>query len=136
MTDPEFSKRIKDLMLREKLDFNNVNLLKLGRHFRLSQNSKLIVGRDEKENQRLINLAQDGDYLFGPAQIAGPTALGRGCFNEGLVDLAAGIVCSYCDLNGKQNADISLRILPNAQEKILNALPLERDKFAALRIGS
>ena len=136
LTDPEFSKRIKDLMLRGKLDFNNVNLLKLGRHFRLSQDSKLIVGRDEKENQRLINLAQDGDYLFGPTQIAGPTALGRGYFNAGLVDLAVGIVCSYCDLDGKQNADISLRIFPNAQEKIINALPLERDKFAALRIGS
>jgi len=55
LTDPQFSKRIRDLMQYlddpEKVpSINDVELLKVGRHFRLSHAAKLIVGRDQNEN--------------------------------------------------------------------------------------
>ena len=65
LTDPGFAKRMKDLMLH-KPDFslNDVHLLKVGRHFRLSDGVKLVVGRNEEENQKIETFAQEGDYFI------------------------------------------------------------------------
>jgi hypothetical protein len=134
LTDPEFSKRMKDLLLHGRIDLNNVNLLKVGRHFRLSQASKLIVGRNENENYRIIQLAQDGDYLFEPRTNAGPTALGRGIFDEGLVQLAGAIVSSYCDRPDTAQSEISVHLLPLKEERFFCASILTKDALAKLRI--
>jgi tRNA U34 2-thiouridine synthase MnmA/TrmU len=119
LTDPEFAKRLKDLMTHGTLDVNNVGLLKIGRHFRFSPAAKLVVGRNEKENTRLLEFAKVGDYLFMPKDIAGPTALGRGSFDDKLIRDSCGIVCRYSDLEPGASADILYRAFPSQEEKIL-----------------
>ena len=59
-----------------------VKILKLGRHFRLNPRAKLLVGRNEKENLRLKELAGGGDLYFTPLEINGPAALGKGVFTQ------------------------------------------------------
>ncbi|MCM8781163.1 MAG: tRNA 4-thiouridine(8) synthase ThiI [Candidatus Omnitrophica bacterium] len=120
LTDPEFSFRLKDLLRYGNLDLNNIELLKIGRHFRLSESAKLVVGRNQKENERILRLAQDNDYIFMPVDVVGPTALGRGYLDEELVQLSCRIVCYYCDLNGRENIEITLKIVPQKQERLLN----------------
>jgi hypothetical protein len=134
LTDPAFSRRIKDLIAHGKLDSPNVELLKLGRHFRLAQNTKLVVGRDEKENTRLFGLLEEGDHLFTPRNIAGPTALARGDLSKELIHLACGITCRYCDLNGSKTAEMIYKRFPGQEEKILEASALGEEEFAGLRI--
>lgn len=135
LTDPQFAKRIKDLITHGELTLKNAELLKTGRHFRLSDKAKLIVGRDEKENERLVNLAKTGDYLFTPPyDIAGPTSLGRGIFTEELIRLSCSITCRYCDLNGKKNADIIYRKISDDKEMILDSLPLNESGINNFRI--
>jgi len=134
LTNPEFAKRIKDLMRHEDLSLNNVELLKVGRHFRLSQNTKLIVGRNEKENTKILDLAKAGDYIFSPPELAGPTALARGVLNQDWIEICSKIVCRYCDLNNKPNADIAYRIIPDKEDKILVTEPMAEDKLAGFRI--
>ncbi len=102
LTTKEFSLRLKDLLKYNEFNLNNINLLKLGRHFRLSDKAKLIVGRDEPENTRLVNMAGVDDFIFtAPLDIAGPSALGRGEFDDNLVKLAASIISYYCDSPGE-----------------------------------
>ena len=135
LTDPGFSKRIKDLMACGDLNINEVELLKIGRHFRLAPDVKVIVGRDEKENYRLVNLAKEGDYLFMPNdKLAGPTSLGRGRFNEELIRFSCSITCRYCDLNDANTADIAYRALPEKEYKLIKALPTPETELEALRI--
>lgn len=134
LTDPGFAKRIKDLITFGELNINNVELLKVGRHFRLSPGAKLVVGRDEKENARLINLAKEDDYVFMPLKVPGPTALGRGVFNEELIKLSSRITCRYCDLNGSINADIVYKKIPQEKDRRFKASPIEEDKLVSLRI--
>lgn len=134
LTDPEFTKRLKELIAHQELNLNNVELLKLGRHFRISAQAKLVVGRNEKENERLVNLSQENDYLFFPSdELAGPTSLGRGSFNEGLIKLSCGITCRYCDLNGSDSAEIIYKKNPEEEnrEKIS---PIKDSLLANLRI--
>jgi len=134
LTDPEFSRRLKDVMLHGELTLDVAILLKLGRHFRLKNGAKLVVGRNESENGLLESAARDGDYLFYPKEeLAGPTALLRGGFDQELIDLSGKIICHYCDLNGSEGADIFYR-RAGGEESSLKASPLEEGLLKLLRI--
>lgn len=134
LTDPEFARRIKDLMRREELSLNNVELLKTGRHFRLSENAKLIVGRNEKENSRIQELAKEQDAVFRPLKLAGPTALARGTLDADLINTCSRIVLRYCDLNGDINADIVYNILPDKQDRTIRVEPVAQAQLEGFRI--
>ena len=64
LTDPGFSQRIKDAIEHDKLSVKDVTLLKLGRHFRLPNGGKLILGRNRSENSKLEQLAEESDVLL------------------------------------------------------------------------
>jgi tRNA U34 2-thiouridine synthase MnmA/TrmU len=134
LTDPRFSQRLRDLMKHGGYDLKNVGLLKFGRHFRLSEMAKLIVGRDEAENIEIERLAIDGDYLFyPPGDIAGPTSLGRGEFSDVLIELSARITCRYCDRK-QDPTDIVYRRFPDKEERIISVAAASEEELARLRI--
>jgi len=135
LTDPKFANRLKDLLSHQGLNPENVELLKLGRHFRISHKTKLVVGRDEKENEALESLAQENDYLFTPnEELAGPTSLGRGVFSEELLRLCCSITYRYCDLNGKGEAEIIYKRIPDKQGRVFKISAIEEAKLQSLRI--
>jgi len=134
LTDPQFSKRIRDLLEHEGLSIPNIELLKIGRHFRIADDTRLVVGRDEGENEKLANLAQDSDYLFMPSEVAGPTALGRGIFNQDLSRLACAITCRYCDLDRKRETEIVYSKKSDVQSKTFLTSALKDEQIADLRI--
>jgi len=135
LTDPAFARRLKELLGHQELSMENIELLKLGRHFRLGPRTKLIVGRQEQENAKLANLAREGDYLFYPnEELAGPTALGRGAFNEELIRLASQITCRYCDLNGTAAAEIIYKRFSEKETRLASISPAKEGDLKALRI--
>ncbi|MCK9603046.1 MAG: 7-cyano-7-deazaguanine synthase [Candidatus Omnitrophica bacterium] len=126
LTDPEFTKRLKELIAHRELSIDNVALLKIGRHFRISDSAKLIVGRDEQENKELEDLARADDYLFFPGEdLAGPTTLGRGEYSDELIELSCRLTSSYCDLNGQAKARIFYRKIPENRIEVSEVLPLD-----------
>jgi hypothetical protein len=57
LTDPIFCKRFKDLIDNSPdLNRNDIEMLKVGRHFRINPDLKMVVGRDMKENEGYSNL--------------------------------------------------------------------------------
>jgi tRNA U34 2-thiouridine synthase MnmA/TrmU len=134
LTDPRFSQRLADLMRHGGYDLKNVELLKFGRHFRLSDKAKLIVGRDENENTEIEKLTIDGDYLFyPPGDIAGPTSLGRGEFSDELIGLSARITNRYCDRK-QDSINIAYRKLPDKEERVINVAAASEDELEKFRI--
>jgi len=135
LTDPNFAKRIKDLLRYGELNLNSIELLKIGRHFRLTPNVKLIVGRNEKENESLLARLKESDYLFMPAaRIAGPTALGIGIFNNELIKLSCSLVGHYCDSGGNSRLEIVYRKASEEKEKALSVLPIGEDELTGLKV--
>ncbi|MDD5565285.1 MAG: tRNA 4-thiouridine(8) synthase ThiI [Candidatus Omnitrophica bacterium] len=134
LTDPAFSNRLKDLIMHGELSVENISLLKIGRHFRISDNARLAVGRNEEENRKLLSLAKGGDYLFMPSSVAGPTSLGRGVFSKDLAMRCAAITCRYCDLDGSLTAEIIWRRVAYGQEEIISIAPFAETDLAGLRI--
>jgi tRNA U34 2-thiouridine synthase MnmA/TrmU len=136
LTDPNYAKRLDDYWKHAK-DFtvNDAGLLKTGRYLRLSENAVLVVGRDEKENGAIERLAKSGDLLLMPTEeMAGPTALGRGQFDDALIELSARIVCRYCDLNGKPSADILCWTVPSIEKRLIHAGPIPETELARFRM--
>jgi tRNA-uridine 2-sulfurtransferase len=135
LTDAGFSNRLKDLIKHRELSLEEIELLRFGRHFRLTPHAKLIVGRNEKENGVLEQSAKQGDYLFFPTQeMAGPTALGRGNFNEKSILLSATITCRYCDLGDLPAADILCRKLGEEVRVLGNVIRVKDADIAQMRL--
>jgi len=135
LTDPCFSRRLKELLGHGELNLENLELLKVGRHFRIGKNARLAVGRDENENDLLTRLAGPGDYLFHPQDdLAGPFSLARGVFAEDMLDLCSRITASYSDTTGSGDIDVFFRYLPHSEEKARRTRCVPKDNFTHLLI--
>jgi len=97
LTEPNFSKRMKDLM-KFKPDFmlKDVELLKIGRHFRLPSGTKVIIGRNEQENNSLVKFTKDEMRHLEPQDIAGPVVLVESNTNDEDIRTAALLCSIYC----------------------------------------
>ncbi len=97
LTEEGFSRKLKDLMAHEGLSNERlVELLSVGRHFRLPGGSSLIVGRDQAENAILVGCTHLGQILSAPAGVPGPEALLLGSPSPEALNLAQQIILSYC----------------------------------------
>jgi tRNA-specific 2-thiouridylase len=135
LTDPEFTRRLKELIAHGELNLDNIELLKIGRHLRIREDAKLVVARDEKEGKELEGLAQENDYLFMPnEELAGPTSLGRGKFNQDLINLSCRITCSYCDLNGDEEAVIIIKRGAGGCPSFLKVSPISDTDLKSFKI--
>jgi len=64
LTDPNFALRLKESFDHDEDSTRDMHLLRYGRHFRLQTGAKAIVGRNERENEIISNLARKGDRLI------------------------------------------------------------------------
>ena len=136
MTDPGFADRMHDL-IKYKPDFtiNDIQLLKVGRHFRLAPEAKLIVGRNEKENNTLLNLIQNGDLNFYPVRTKGPCGIGRGHFNKTRLFTASSVIARYSDKDSStRQLEIAYKHFPNKKRDSISALPIDERSLTNLRI--
>ncbi|MCM8784292.1 MAG: hypothetical protein NC818_05935 [Candidatus Omnitrophica bacterium] len=97
LTDPIFSQRVEELLEYNELDLDNINLLKLGRYFRISSGLKLVVGRNEEDNRKLINFAKPKDLLLQVIETPGPVALAKGEDTDKFINEISKKVASYAD---------------------------------------
>ena len=75
LTDEGFSRRVKDLFDHSgDLTIEDMELLRIGRHFRMNPAVKLIVGRNESENDLLAYYGTTRS-LFQPVNFPGPSTL-------------------------------------------------------------
>lgn len=135
LTDPSFSKRLIELLAHDELNLANLELLKVGRHFRLGGHTRLVVGRDEGENNQLEQLAQAGDYLFSPQiNLVGPTALARGLIDQELILLSSQITSAYMDAPGSDKVEVLYRQFPFIKDNLQQVSRLPKAGFAYLFI--
>ena len=102
LTDRGFSNRLKEL-LEHNIDpaYFQVQLLRFGRHFRISSHSKLVVGRDEQENGIIEKFIIEDSFLLMTEKVPGPVCLLVGPDAKENIDAAAKICASYSDTKDK-----------------------------------
>lgn len=121
LTQKEFAPRLKDLFkYSKKIVERDVELLKYGRQFRY-KNSKIIVGRNKKDNENLIKLRKN-EYIFEVLGYGSPITL----LDGEDIEFAARLTARYSDNNskkttvnyGKQKPIKSIIVNPAKQEEI------------------
>jgi tRNA U34 2-thiouridine synthase MnmA/TrmU len=101
LTDPGYSTRLRDLWDHDpEAEMSDITLLKVGRHFRVNRQAKIIVGRNEHENELIEALTRWGDVLVKPKDVPGPSVMLRGQFDDSAIPLATGLTRKYSDGKG------------------------------------
>lgn len=96
LTDKTFSVKVRDLLEHSASpDAVDLNLLKVGRHFRLPDGRKVIVARDEAENRRLEALARGRLRVYVAEGFSGPSVAVNGTGARPPVGLLARIYSRY-----------------------------------------
>jgi len=96
--DKTYVKRLQDLIAHEGLQgARSLSLLRLGRHFRLTEKVKLVVGRNENENALLEGMAELYDIVLKVEDARGPTGIIPFTASEEEIELAAAVVARYSD---------------------------------------
>jgi len=97
LTCKEFANRLRDLFRHKKrCSIADVALLKIGRHFRFGEN-KIIVGRNEAENQVLADKKARNDHYFEVPDVGGPTTVLQGLKTKKAIEVAAALTAFYSD---------------------------------------
>jgi len=110
LTDPGFSRRLRDLLEHDPTaSRNDVELLKLGRHFRLDHRTKAVVGRNERENPEIEALARPEDRLAELVGLPGPLTLLRGDTPDAHVHLAAALTVRFSKARGGADVPVTVR---------------------------
>jgi hypothetical protein len=98
LTDAAFSRKLRDLFAHASADEvsdADVELLGIGRHFRLGPGLKIVLGRDAGENARLAALQGERRWLVEPDGFVGPSALVCGPRDEAALARAAELIARY-----------------------------------------
>jgi tRNA U34 2-thiouridine synthase MnmA/TrmU len=136
LTDPQFAKRMKDLILHHPdFSMNDVHLLKIGRHFRLSQELKLVVGRNEEENQKIQTFSQEGDFLLKVSRYPGPLSLLRGEAKEVEIAKAAAITARYGKVKDLEKVEVIYEKVNEESHRSISVSSIPDEEIANLMIN-
>ncbi|NNL58977.1 MAG: tRNA (5-methylaminomethyl-2-thiouridylate)-methyltransferase [Nitrosopumilus sp.] len=110
LTEPAFGVKAKDLFSHtETPKINDIDLLKIGRHFRLDEETKFVVGRNKDENEMIQAIALPGDILLEAKYYVGPVSILRGKNARNHVKFAASITLRYSDAPKNEKSVVSVK---------------------------
>jgi len=97
LTEKQFGKRFRDLIgCSGEVDTADLTILRYGRHFRLSPDCKLVLGRDQRENEFLRRVGW-GNLQLEPLNTPGPLGLLSWTGKKSHFKMALAIAARYCD---------------------------------------
>lgn len=112
LTDENFSKKMFDFIKYDKFEVKDIPIMKFGRHFRLTDGAKLVVGRNQEENGYLQNIDNEKFIHAKTIALPGPHAMLSKNASEHDKELATKIILTYC----KTNVDTEYTIAYDGEE--------------------
>jgi len=135
LTDKNYARRMQDLFRHsdEKIvTTDQVMLLKVGRHFRINEKTKIIVGRDEAENLFLEKITGKLPRL-NCCDVQGPLTLIEGSVEEETIRTAARITARYSDAGMSEPVEVRVEF-PNESTRTLKVQPMDVAQCEQMRI--
>ncbi len=135
LTEKETTMRYLDMTENQnEISIVDFKLIAYGRHFRISENARLIIGRHHSDNLILEKLKENSDIHFQLANdVPGPVAIGRGEFTKEDKELAASLVARYSKLRDEDSVPVNITIKGNVE--LLSVKPCTEEKSTSIIIG-
>ncbi|MDA8390639.1 MAG: tRNA (5-methylaminomethyl-2-thiouridylate)-methyltransferase [Gammaproteobacteria bacterium] len=129
LTDPNYARKLRDLWStrgERRYDFDDIMLLKIGRHIRPRPHFKLIIGREEGENHFLEGYRHRFVHLFA-ADANGPLALVQGEAHGEDLTLAAALTARFCQQRNAGSVRMTI-VRPGgfAEQRIVTPWPVDQ----------
>ena len=132
LTDENYAHKLRDLWASRgarRYDFDDIMLLKIGRHLRPHPSFKLIIGREEGENRFLEGYRHRFAHLWA-TEHKGPLVLFQGDANETNLDLACAITARFGQ--GRSKARVRVAVgEPGGLTRERDVTPLPAHALAA-----
>lgn len=137
LIEKTYAKRVRDAfdhLGKDEVGLTQFRLFRCGRHFRIAENVKIIVGRNQEENERLETYAQ-GRIRIDPLDVMGPTTLVEGPPSEEQLQTCCSLAARYCD--HEAGAEVRLKVVSCEGEHVLSVIPVAIDdpRILEWRIG-
>ena len=123
LTEPVFSEKLRDFIAHEEFGVEDIDLLKFGRHFRLPDGAKLVVGRHHEDNEALKAI-DNSDYISVSLPVAGPFSLLYKNASASDRELAAKIAITYAKSSPEEIYEV------NVGDEVIAVSPFESKKEA------
>ncbi len=133
LTDPAFSERLRDL-LRACPDpsVRDIELLKLGRHLRISRDVKIAVGRNREENEAILGITHESDIILSVRNVPGPVVIIPGGAGMDEVERAAAVCAFYSDAS--RDAHVQVLARGNHAERVVETTPMDAEEVRSMII--
>jgi len=123
LTDANFTKKIREFIEHNELEVEDIDVLKNGRHLRLPDGAKLVIGRDKEENELLENAINDKYLRVRVDKLPAPFALLTKSATKEDRNLSAKIVLTFT----KTNPNIEYSVHVGNETLSTNPLPKRED---------
>jgi len=128
LTDPNFCRRLQDLWdhrLNRDYNLDDILFLRLGRHLRIKSNLKVVVGRDEIEND-FIGRFSDRYILLQTINYPGALILLDGNADENDLIFMARFAAYFSKGRGAEDVKVLIRD-PKTDEQIIEVVSLSAE---------
>ncbi|MCK9337913.1 MAG: argininosuccinate synthase [Arcobacteraceae bacterium] len=95
LTMPDTSARIRDFIEHDKMDVDDIDIVKFGRHLRLPDGAKLVIGRNEADNLSLETVKSQKFYRAKIKDAIGPFNMLSQNASEADKALATKLIITY-----------------------------------------
>jgi tRNA U34 2-thiouridine synthase MnmA/TrmU len=134
LTDPEMAGRVRKFFTQSsQVSVDEILLLQVGRHFQITEDQHLAVGRREEENLKLMELLREGDTLLRVHGIPGPLGLFRGRGDEKGLEVAASLVARYSKAKDQERVEVHYGKTEETMAGRFIVSPAKDDQISNLR---
>jgi tRNA-uridine 2-sulfurtransferase len=135
LTDKVIAARLRDLFDNTSdYDHADLLLLTIGRHYRLYPDLKIILGRKQEENERILSLAKNDQSIFEPENFRGPTILALGCLDAEREETIGEIIIAHSQ-DTRPLYRIKKTSLSDGKISLFEVQRKPRETWDALRLG-
>jgi tRNA-uridine 2-sulfurtransferase len=133
LTEPNYAFRLRELLDHDAdPSLEDLALLRLGRHFRVSHDCKIIVGRNRSENESMLSLAAGNSLCLRVEDYASPVVLVQGGATEEIIRTAASLCARYSDARHLNEVDV--KVTDSSRIFLLRAGPADEDLIEQYKI--
>ena len=108
LTDENFAKKMIDFIKYDKFELADIAVIKHGRHFRLSDGAKLVVGRDFEDNNSLEAVENEKYSHIKTLNMNGPHTLISKNASKKDLEFAMSAALTYCKVNADEKYKVSV----------------------------
>jgi tRNA U34 2-thiouridine synthase MnmA/TrmU len=134
LTDKGYSLRLKDLFQHQaEIADYELELLKYGRHFRINEQAKVIVGRTKADNEKILkHRGPDHNTVLKVRNVPGPTAVILAADPAPVITLAATICASYS--KAPKDTSVEVQVESRGQKHSVRVIGLDSATFKHLLV--